>query len=104
MDFLSAKMFGFFLVLTRLGAFFATAPVFSWQVLSEQTKAAIAVVLALFFSALFSSPYTAADLQPLPCLILLAQEALYVCAWEWRLFASLPSYGRPDNSLNSRWD
>lgn len=77
MDLLTGKMFGFFLVLTRLGAFFLTAPVFSWQVLNEQTKVAIAVVLSIFFSALLPPAYTAADLQTLPCFLLLAQEALY---------------------------
>jgi len=77
MDWLTGKIFCFFMVVTRLGAFFFTAPVFSWRVLTEQTKAAIAVVLSVFFSALLPCPPQPAGLQPLVCLTLLAQEALY---------------------------
>lgn len=78
MEFLSGTLFGFFLVLTRLGAFFATAPVFSWRVLPVPTRTAIAVVLSVFFSALVPvSPAIAGDLPLLERVLLLAQEAIY---------------------------
>lgn len=76
MDLFSPNLFGFFLVLTRLGAFFATAPVFSWEVLSIQMKISIAVVLSLFFSILVPPPF-AANPSLLEAVLLLGEETLY---------------------------
>ncbi len=76
MELVSGKLFGFILILTRLGAFFATVPVFSWQVLSVQTRTAIAIVLSLFFSALVPNSFTG-ELPLLYGILLLAQEAVY---------------------------
>ena len=97
MELISGKLFGFILILTRLGAFFATAPVFSWQVLSVQIKAAIAIVLSLFFSALMPSYYAAEDLTILQGTLLIAQEAVYgLCLGmvAYCLFAVVQQAGR----------
>lgn len=97
MELISGKLFGFILILTRLGAFFATAPVFSWQVLSVQIKAAIAIVLSLFFSALMPSSYAAEDLTILQGTLLIAQEAVYgLCLGmvTYCLFAVVQQAGR----------
>ncbi|MEJ5259277.1 MAG: flagellar biosynthetic protein FliR [Anaerohalosphaeraceae bacterium] len=76
MDLFGGKLFGFFLILTRLGAFFAAAPMFSWEVLSVQLKIAVAVVLSLFFTLLAPAPAPAAA-APIEMVLLLGQEALY---------------------------
>lgn len=76
MELFGGKLLGFFLVLTRLGAFFAVAPVFSWEVLSVQLKIAIAVLLSVFFTT-FSPPPTPLNPAPIEMVLLLSQEALY---------------------------
>lgn len=76
MDLFSGKLFGFFLILTRLGAFFAAAPVFSWEVLTLPLKIAIAVVLSLFFSILMPPPAASSD-SLIEAVLLIGQETLY---------------------------
>lgn len=76
MDLFGGRLFGFFLILTRLGAFFAAAPMFSWDVLSVQLKIAVAVLLSLFFTGLTPPPLLN-ESAPIEMVLLLGQEALY---------------------------
>lgn len=76
-DFLSNTLLGFLLVLTRIGGFFAASPVFGWTSTPPQTKAAIAMLLAVFFSAI--TPYTPPTASPdvLQIVIWTVAEAVY---------------------------
>jgi flagellar biosynthetic protein FliR len=76
MELFGGKLLGFFLVLTRVGAFWAAAPVFSWEVLSVPLKLSIAVLLSLFFTVL-SPPPAPLNPAPIEMVLLLGQEALY---------------------------
>ena len=77
MEYLNAKIFGFLLVMTRMGAFFSTAPVFSWRAIPRQIKIAITVVLGLFFSALLPYSWPQENPSILYAALLMAQEAVY---------------------------
>lgn len=77
MDILNNTLLGFLLVLTRIGAFFAASPVFGWTSIPPQTKAAIAILLAIFFSAII--PYAPPTASPdiLQIVIWTGTEAVY---------------------------
>lgn len=62
MELNNATLLGFVLILTRIGAFFAASPLFSWQAIPIQAKITIALVLAAFFSVLMPPPAPAATL------------------------------------------
>jgi flagellar biosynthetic protein FliR len=77
MEFLSGTLLGFMLVLTRVGAFFAASPVFGWASIPPQTKTAMAMLLAIFFSAM--TPYAPPAEQPdiLQIILWTGAEAIY---------------------------
>lgn len=77
MDFLGGTLLGFMLVLTRVGAFFAASPIFGWTSIPPQTKTAMAMLLAIFFSAI--TPYSPPVGQPdtLQIILWTAAEAIY---------------------------
>ena len=77
MELLAGKMLGFVLVLTRIGAFFAVAPVFSWQTVPLRIKLAVAILTAVFFSAVTGCPLQAENMSILEVIILVAYEAIY---------------------------
>lgn len=77
MELLHGKLLGFVLILSRLGAFFFTAPIFSWQVMTPQLKVAVVVVLSLFFSALVPCSYNTEDPGLIQITILIAEEIIY---------------------------
>ncbi len=58
----NTTILGFVLILTRIGAFFAASPLFSWQAIPTQAKVVIALVLAAFFAMLTPAPAPAATL------------------------------------------
>lgn len=72
-----AKLLGFMMILTRVAAFFMVAPVFSWNVIPVRVKAAMAVLLAIFFSMITDLTLAAKDLNTLRVVLLIANEALY---------------------------
>ncbi|HOQ03816.1 MAG TPA: flagellar biosynthetic protein FliR [Anaerohalosphaeraceae bacterium] len=76
MDLFGGRLYGFFLILTRLGAFFAAAPIFSWDVLSVQLKIAAAILLSLFFTVLTPPPLLN-NPAPIEMVLLLGQEVFY---------------------------
>ncbi len=77
MDFMTVKIAGFVLVLTRVGAFFFAVPVFSWQSIPVQSKVAITVFVAVFFSAVIEFPLDAQEVSGLELGIMMASEAIY---------------------------
>jgi len=84
MELLAGKMLGFVLVLTRVGAFFASSPVFSWQAIPVKVKLSLAILATIFFSSLVSCPVGSEDTgaaagRPGPALtgLMIANEAIY---------------------------
>lgn len=49
MDFFITHLLGFLLIFTRIGAFFAIAPVFSWQIIPVRIKLGLILVATIFF-------------------------------------------------------
>jgi flagellar biosynthetic protein FliR len=80
MEFLSGKLFGYVLILTRISAFFAAAPLFNWQAMPLNSKIIIALLLSAFFSALTTCPFNADLLNPIEAILLLSNEFVYGAA------------------------
>lgn len=77
MEITAGAIFGFVLILTRIGAFFAASPLFSWQTIPLQCKITIALILSAFFAAMtpFSAP--AASMNLVEALVMIADETFY---------------------------
>lgn len=77
MDFLSGIVLGFTLVLTRVGAFFAVFPLFSWKVIPVSMKVAIIFVAAIFFSSQVACPVRPEDALGIQSILMMINEAIY---------------------------
>jgi flagellar biosynthetic protein FliR len=77
MDLLTGKILGFILVVTRIGAFFAVSPVFSWKAIPTRTRLAVVVLVSLFFAAINTCPVKSSDIQFIQVVLLLANELIY---------------------------
>jgi flagellar biosynthetic protein FliR len=77
MDLLTGKILGFILVVTRIGAFFAVSPVFSWKAIPMRTRMAVVVLVSLFFAAINTCPVKSSDIQFIQVVLLLANELIY---------------------------
>lgn len=77
MDVLAGNLFGYMLILTRIGAFFAASPLFSWQMIPVRTKVTIALILSLFFAGITPYPAATAEINLLEALVRLADETFY---------------------------
>lgn len=77
MDFLEGRILGTVLILTRLGAFWAVCPVFSWTTIPEQVKVAAAIVMSIFLAGITPFPALAQSPDILEILIWTASEAAY---------------------------
>ncbi len=71
------SLLAFALVLTRISAFFLVLPVFGWQAVPVQIKAALAVLLSLFFATIAPVGIDPAGVSNLSAVLLLAGEAMY---------------------------
>lgn len=80
MEFLAGNILGFVLILTRISAFFAAAPLFSWQSIPLPSKVTIALLLSVFFAGLSSCPYNSESLTFIETSLLIANEFLYGAA------------------------
>lgn len=80
MEFLAGKILGFVLILTRISAFFAVAPLFSWQAIPLPSKVTIALLLSAFFAGLTTCPYDADALGVVGSALLIGNEFLYGAA------------------------
>lgn len=74
---LSGAIPAFLLVVTRIGAFFATAPVFSWRAIPNSVKAAITLVISLFYAAFLVPPTAIENPDLVRMILLVAQELVY---------------------------
>ena len=92
MDFLTGSILGFILVLTRIGAFLALAPVFSWGTIPRRIKVCIMIILSLFFVGAAGPMAFSGTLRGVQAALLIAQELLYgaslglIC---WMLFSTV---------------
>jgi flagellar biosynthetic protein FliR len=77
MDIAAGHIMGFVLILTRIGAFFAASPLFSWQAIPIQSKVTIALILAAFFAAMTPFPAETATLNVIEATIRIADETFY---------------------------
>ena len=77
MDIAAGNIMGFVLILTRIGAFFATSPLFSWQAIPIQSKVTIALILAAFFAAMTPFPADAATMNVVEATVRIADETFY---------------------------
>lgn len=76
MDLLTEKLIGFMLVLTRVGAFFAASPVFSWQSIPNRIKLTMAIFIAIFISSINPCPATS-ETSALELGLMMANEVVY---------------------------
>ena len=77
MDLLTGKILGFVLVFTRVGAFFAVSPVFSWETVPMRMRAGMAILSAVFFSSLMSCPVDSGEIDIVAAFVMIAGEAIY---------------------------
>lgn len=71
------RLLGFAMVLTRISAFFMLLPVFGWKAIPVRIKAAMAVLLTIFFSIVTPMPTSSKHISTLEAILLIANEATY---------------------------
>jgi flagellar biosynthetic protein FliR len=94
MDILNGKMLGVVLILTRIGAFWAVCPIFSWQAIPTQIKAAAVTVLSIFIAGITPFPAIAQTPDTVEILLWTSAEAIYGLAMglvAYTLFAVIRS-------------
>ncbi len=92
MEFLNAKIFGFILILARVGAFFATSPVFGWKSIPMRVKTGMMVTFSIFVASIVPLPLRVGDLNPIEMILLLSREVIYGLALgliAWMIFTSV---------------
>jgi len=100
MDLLTGRIFAFVLVLTRVGAFLAVAPIFSWGTIPRRIKVCVVIVISAFFSAVIDTAQTIPTpntINPIMAGIWIGQELLYGAALGlicWMLFSTVRIAGR----------
>jgi len=72
-----STLLGLTLILTRISSFFLVVPVFGWPTIPGQVKAAMAILLAVFFCACKPLGVTSVDISSPMAMILLAGEIIY---------------------------
>ena len=78
MELIISKLLGFVMVLTRVSAFFLTAPVLSWQSIPAVTKVSMALLLTIFLSATMPPMHVnTADVSTVEAVLLISNEAIY---------------------------
>lgn len=74
---LIAKTIGFVLVLTRLSAFFACLPVFSWRAIPGVVRMSLGLWIAIFFASELTLPFDPAKITMVQAGLMVASEAVY---------------------------
>jgi flagellar biosynthesis protein FliR len=77
MDMVTGNLLGFVLVMTRIGAFFAASPLFSWEAIPLRSKVTVALILTVFFSALTPYQGAAAEVSFAQALLRIVDETFY---------------------------
>lgn len=97
MDIITGQLLAFFMVLTRISAFFAITPLFSWQGLPARIKLGMALFISGFIAVMQPLPQSAYELSAIMTAILLANEIVYgmalgiICIL---LFSTIRIFGR----------
>lgn len=76
LEFIQGHIFLFVLVVSRVGSFFVTSPVFSWQAIPMNIKVAMAVMLSLFFAGLQQPTEMFGEIDTIAAIIMIAGEML----------------------------
>jgi len=71
------KLLGFVLVLTRISAFFLVLPVFGWTTIPARVKAAMALLISIFFATIIPMPIDAGQVSTAEAVLRIAYEATY---------------------------
>jgi len=77
MEFLAGKMLGFILILTRVGAFFSSSPLFSWKAIPVRSKVIMALLISAFFATFSPCQFTSENRVLIEIVLLIANEFLY---------------------------
>ena len=77
MEFLAGKMFGFVLILTRVGAFFSSSPLFSWKAIPVRSKVTMTLMISAFFAGFTPCRFTSENMALIEIALLIANELLY---------------------------
>jgi len=100
MDLAATRLLGFAMVLTRVSAFFLILPVFGWRSIPVRIKVALAMLVAVFFTATApgTSPFAPGGrFSMVQTILLLSNEAVYGLAMgiiSVSLFATVKFCGR----------
>ena len=77
MDIYAGKIFGFIMIMTRVGAFFAASPIFGWDSIPVKIKATITIFISLFIASSISCPMAGETLSLVEVIIMMFMEILY---------------------------
>jgi flagellar biosynthetic protein FliR len=77
MELIVEKLFGFFMVLTRISAFFLILPIFGWQSIPVRIKVALVVLVTIFFSMITPVSVELKRASVVEAVLFLAYEATY---------------------------
>ncbi|HUT30675.1 MAG TPA: flagellar biosynthetic protein FliR [Sedimentisphaerales bacterium] len=77
MEVLAEKLLSFSMVLTRISAFFLVLPVFGWKSIPATVKAAMTLLLAIFFSMISAPAVKREEVCAVEVILLIANEATY---------------------------
>lgn len=77
MELVTEKLLNFIMVLTRISAFFMVAPIFSWNIIPLRAKAALVLLIAIFFSMIKPSSVSPDGICVLEAILLISNEAIY---------------------------
>lgn len=77
MELTTVKLLAPVMVLARLSAFFLILPVFGWTTIPVRIKAAMAIVLSIFFSMIVPIHLNFTEVKVVQALLLIFDEALY---------------------------
>lgn len=77
MSFLTGQFLVFFMMLTRISAFFLVAPVFGWKSIPHRIKISLALLLTIFFLMITPVPFENQHPPVLEAILMLVNEATY---------------------------
>ncbi len=77
MELTAEKLLGFVMVLTRISAFFMVAPVFSWNTIPLRVKAAMTLLITIFFFMIKPADANPNNVRVLEAILLISNEAIY---------------------------
>lgn len=80
MELITGKILGFILVMSRLGAFFAVAPVFSWKSIPRRILIGITVLIGILFASVLPTPQIDGQILLVKAILMIATEVIYGAA------------------------